>query len=247
VLASRFGEAAGGQLGTHVAACSDLDGDTASDLVVSAPYLGEGPGATGRGVVYVLRGHTDLQTLHAFRGAEPLGNTGFYVSCAGDLDGDGRTDVASGAPQLAGSIGRAWVGSGRTGQVLWQRDGARAGGQYGRAILLVGDVNGDGVEDIAVGSPTATVDGVPRRGAAEIRSGRTDELLFEIFGDGGYIHWPDLDEDLTVAGLLAGRRSGESPESLERWLKSRKGRQRRRGERPSNKRIQPTARRARRG
>ena len=27
---------------------------------------------------------------------------------------------------------------------------------------------------------------------------------FEIFGDGTYIHWPDLDEDLTVAGLLAG-------------------------------------------
>ena len=37
---------------------------------------------------------------------------------------------------------------------------------------------------------------------------------FEIFGDGAYIHWPGLDEDLTVAGLLAGRRSGENPESF---------------------------------
>jgi len=45
---------------------------------------------------------------------------------------------------------------------------------------------------------------------------------FEIFGDGAYIHWPDLDEDLTVAGLLAGRRSGESPPSLKKWLDSRK-------------------------
>lgn len=43
----------------------------------------------------------------------------------------------------------------------------------------------------------------------------------EIFGEGGYIHWPDLDEDLTVAGLLAGRRSGESPQSLRKWLDSR--------------------------
>jgi hypothetical protein len=43
----------------------------------------------------------------------------------------------------------------------------------------------------------------------------------EIFGDGTYIHWPDLDEDLTVAGLLAGHRSGESPESLKKWLESR--------------------------
>jgi hypothetical protein len=45
---------------------------------------------------------------------------------------------------------------------------------------------------------------------------------FEIFGDGTSIHWPDLDEDLTVAGLLAGRRSGESPQSLKKWLDTRK-------------------------
>jgi uncharacterized protein DUF2442 len=46
---------------------------------------------------------------------------------------------------------------------------------------------------------------------------------FELFGDGAYIHWPDLDEDLTVAGLLAGYRSGERPESLKRWLEARRG------------------------
>ena len=45
---------------------------------------------------------------------------------------------------------------------------------------------------------------------------------FEIFGDGAYIHWPDLDEDLTAAGLLAGRRSSESAQSLRKWLHSRK-------------------------
>lgn len=45
---------------------------------------------------------------------------------------------------------------------------------------------------------------------------------FEIFGDGSFIHWPDLDEDLTVAGLLAGRRSAESPQSLKKWLDARK-------------------------
>jgi hypothetical protein len=52
----------------------------------------------------------------------------------------------------------------------------------------------------------------------------------EIFGDGAYIHWPALDEDLTVAGLLAGRRSGESPQSLKKWMESRK----------RNKPMQPT-------
>jgi hypothetical protein len=44
---------------------------------------------------------------------------------------------------------------------------------------------------------------------------------FEIFADGTYVHWPDLDEDLTVAGLLAGLPSAESPKSLKQWLKQR--------------------------
>ena len=45
---------------------------------------------------------------------------------------------------------------------------------------------------------------------------------FDVFGDGTYIHWPDLDEDLTVAGLLAGRHSGENPKLLKKWLEDRK-------------------------
>jgi hypothetical protein len=56
---------------------------------------------------------------------------------------------------------------------------------------------------------------------------------FEIFGDGAYIHWPDLDEDLTVAGLLEGKRSCESPTSLKKWLASRRPRIRRHIAKPS--------------
>jgi hypothetical protein len=55
-----------------------------------------------------------------------------------------------------------------------------------------------------------------RHASAEERSN------YEIFGEGEYIHWPDLDEDLTVTGLLEGRRSAESATSLRRWLASRK-------------------------
>jgi len=52
--------------------------------------------------------------------------------------------------------------------------------------------------------------------------GKPDERRrFEILGDGRYLHWPDLDEDLSIAGIMAGRRSAESPESLKRWLTSR--------------------------
>jgi Protein of unknown function (DUF2442) len=44
---------------------------------------------------------------------------------------------------------------------------------------------------------------------------------FRLIGGGSGIHWPDLDEDISIASLLAGRRSGETQESLGRWLKSR--------------------------
>ena len=44
---------------------------------------------------------------------------------------------------------------------------------------------------------------------------------WRLIGGGAGIHWPDLDEDLSVASLLAGRKSGESPQSLARWLKAR--------------------------
>lgn len=44
---------------------------------------------------------------------------------------------------------------------------------------------------------------------------------WRLIGGGEGIHWPDLDEDLSVASLLAGRKSGESPQSLARWLKAR--------------------------
>jgi hypothetical protein len=44
---------------------------------------------------------------------------------------------------------------------------------------------------------------------------------WRLIGRGEGIHWPDLDEDLSTDGLLAGRPSGESQRSLQRWLASR--------------------------
>jgi hypothetical protein len=45
---------------------------------------------------------------------------------------------------------------------------------------------------------------------------------WRLIGGGEGIHWPDLDEDISVESLLAGRRSGETQHSLRRWLESRK-------------------------
>lgn len=44
---------------------------------------------------------------------------------------------------------------------------------------------------------------------------------WQLLGDGYAIEWVDLDEHIGIEGLLAGRHSGESPQSFERWLASR--------------------------
>jgi hypothetical protein len=44
---------------------------------------------------------------------------------------------------------------------------------------------------------------------------------WRLIGDGAGIHWPMLDEDISVAGLLAGQPSGESRASLRHWLEER--------------------------
>ena len=55
---------------------------------------------------------------------------------------------------------------------------------------------------------------------------------WRLIGRGRGIHWDDLDEDIGVEGLLAGRASGESQESLTRWLRSRTTRTPIRSKRP---------------
>lgn len=57
---------------------------------------------------------------------------------------------------------------------------------------------------------------------------------WELIGPGIGVHWPDIDEDISVEALLAGLASNESATSLRRWRASRHN--------PANKRLQPTAR-----
>ena len=45
---------------------------------------------------------------------------------------------------------------------------------------------------------------------------------WELIGGGQGIHWPDLDEDISVEGLLAGRKSGESHQSFQQWLEAKR-------------------------
>jgi hypothetical protein len=63
---------------------------------------------------------------------------------------------------------------------------------------------------------------------------------WRLIGNGEGIHWPDLDEDISVEGLLSGRASGESQRSFKAWLEARRGPR-------SDTRIQPTRKKHARG
>lgn len=54
-----------------------------------------------------------------------------------------------------------------------------------------------------------------------LNGSRAERRNWRLLGDGYAIEWPDLDEHIGVEGLLAGRPSGESSRSLDRWLASR--------------------------
>lgn len=63
---------------------------------------------------------------------------------------------------------------------------------------------------------------VPVSWYPRLQHGSSEERShWRLIGEGEGIHWPDLDEDISVEDLLAGRRSGEAEESLRRWARAR--------------------------
>lgn len=96
----------------------------------------------------------------------PSSSYGASACFCGDLDGDGADEIAVGSPGDPGAPG-VFVYRGRSGELLrtlW--DGSGVSG-FGTAFCDVGDQDGDGVHDLAVGSPTWN-----ERGLVEIVSGR---------------------------------------------------------------------------
>jgi hypothetical protein len=54
----------------------------------------------------------------------------------------------------------------------------------------------------------------------------SERANWRLIGNGRGIHWEDIDEDISVEGLLAGKPSGESQSSFKRWLQGRQSRER---------------------
>lgn len=81
--------------------------------------------------------------------------------------------------------------------------------------------------DVSADSLTVRLDdgrslSVPLAWYPRLLHGTTAEReKYELIGEGEGIHWPDLDEDISIEGLLAGRRSAESAASLALWRRKR--------------------------
>lgn len=64
---------------------------------------------------------------------------------------------------------------------------------------------------------------VPLSWYPRLRHGTPEERAdWRLIGRGEGVHWPQLEEDISVEALLEGRRSGESPTSLDRWLRNQR-------------------------
>lgn len=179
----------GDLFGMSVASLGDLDGDGLTDLAIGAVF--DDDGSTNTGAVYILflnasgtvRAQQKISsTAGGFTG--PLDNTdqfGMNVSSLGDLDGDGVTDLAVGAvfdDDGGADRGAVYILFLSTSGMVQaeQKISSTAGGftgplddgdRFGISVGSLGDLDGDGVTDLAVGA-TRDDDGGADRGATYI-------------------------------------------------------------------------------
>ena len=187
------------RLGSALSAAGDVNGDGYGDIVVGAPFFNSPSFREGR--AYVLFGPgpalpsqqpTFLNGTNGFQvtGLAADDQLGASVAGLGDINGDGRADLAFGAPQ-ADPLGRAGAGAayvvfGATGFPLnvslaglngtngFTLVGEAAGFQCASALAPAGDFNGDGRADFLVGAEKATVGGQTNIGRVYLVFGSTN-------------------------------------------------------------------------
>jgi len=170
------------QAGYSVDLGGDLSGDTKSDVVVGAYKDAEN--GTNSGAVYVANGPVSAGYLAGATttiiGTESGARLGFTVSVAGDLDGDGVSDLALSADRAdsedSEDAGKVYVFYGPLPYDITEADadsvriGDGATAYAGRSIAGGGDVDGDGLGDLVIGAPGTNL-GADAQGAAYVVSG----------------------------------------------------------------------------
>jgi hypothetical protein len=203
-------------LGESITGLGDVNGDDRPDLIVGA-HLQDGPDRVRGGIAYVVFGKSDDRAVdlaelrdggYRIVGVGRGDTTGFATASAGDFNADGVNDVAVGAPFAdplsRDNAGAVYVIYGREGEPrevdlaeIGER-GIRIAGRPGDATGFtldgVGDVNGDGGDDLAIGSPATSADYLfdlasARAGSASIAFGAaraSDIPGGELKSDPGY-------------------------------------------------------------
>ena len=201
------GEIRGDQSGISVAAAGDVNGDGLADVLVGALYNDAGGGNAGRSYVVFGKANTKAINLSAvvagtggfaITGEAGGDQSGFSVSAAGDMNGDGLADLLVGAPNNdvgGGNAGRSYVifGKANTSAVHLSAVAAGSGGfaitgeivgdQSGFSVSAAGDVNGDGLSDLLVGAPYSDVGGTGA-GRSYVVFGGTQWLTRSVQGTG---------------------------------------------------------------
>ena len=222
------GVAAKDETGLVVAAAGDVNGDGHADLAITA--MGAGNNARfGSGSVYVVFGtatatNVDLASSpwagYRIDGASLNGHIGSALADVGDVNGDGRPDLAIGDPRAAdnnrsdsGSVtvvfGTAQSGSldlAHPDERGYRIDGPIGLGYAGASVAGAGDVNGDGHADLVLGAPGVSAGGRQSSGAAFVVFGKGSKEGIDLaaLGRGGYrVDGPEAGDSLgtSVAGV----------------------------------------------
>lgn len=149
------------------------------------------------GAVVGLEGSGAAQTvLHTVSGTAAGEQYGVGVALVGDLDGDGLAEFAGSSVNAAQGRGAVRVHSGADAHVIWEMQGTTAGQRFGASLARVGDVDGDGRDDLVAGAWLASFAGATQAGAARVLSGANGAVLREHRGDSAQDHF-----GWAVAGL----------------------------------------------
>lgn len=161
------GEASGNQFGYSASSAGDVNGDGYSDVIAGAD---EYSSSTGRAYIFFGGITMDVTPDLTMTGEATTNYFGASVSSAGDLNGDGYSDVIVGAYGNSSGTGRAYVylGSGSMNNYAdITMTGEEAFNSFGKSVSSAGDVNGDGYSDLMDGAPGYSTD----RGRAYIYLG----------------------------------------------------------------------------